>query len=178
MIHDLMHMDISNFDIRSRPLTNEHAHQKLQSLQGFDRYWFETLMSGTLYLGSFNSDDWCEGKFFTTESLIKGLNNFDKRGQKFSPPTSKEIADAISRLCPSAIKGRHQVFRTPQRGYKLPGLAVARQEFERAYNCSVDWDESIDDTSDQSTSERAELAEVEVTSVATNCQDTWQEQVQ
>jgi hypothetical protein len=178
MIHDLMLMDITNFDIRSRPLTNEHAQQKLKSLQGFDRYWFETLMSGKLFIGPFNSDDWSEGEFATTESLIKGLNNFDKRGQKFSPPTSKEIADAISRLCPSAIKGRHQVFRTPQRGYKLPALAVARQEFERAYNCSVDWDECGDDTTDQSSSDGAELAEVEVASIATTCQDTWQEQSQ
>ena len=175
MIHDLMHMDISNFVIRSRPLTNEHAQQKLKSLQGFDRYWFETLMSGILCQGPHNSDDWREGEFATTESLIKGLNNYDKRGQKFSPPTSKEIADAISRLCPSATKGRHQVFRTPQRGYKLPALAVARKEFERAYNCSVDWDDCEDDTTEETSDEELKIPEVKL---ATTCHHLWQAKVQ
>lgn len=176
MIHDLMHMDISNFDIRSRPLTNEHAQQKLKSLQGFDRYWFEVLSSGNFSMGRFNADPWESDDFVSTDKLVDDFTSFDKRTQKFAPTQSKEISDAIARLCPSAIKDRKMVNRSQQRGYKLPTLIIARQEFERAYNCSVDWDESIDDTTDQSSSDGTELAEV--ASVATTCQDTWQAQAQ
>lgn len=99
-----------------------------------------------------------------------------KRSQKFAPTQSKEISDAIARLCPSAIKDRKMVNRSQHRGYKLPTLSVARQEFEQAYNCTVDWDESIEDTTDQSTSDGADL--VEVASVATTCQVSWQAKAQ
>lgn len=178
MIYDLMHMNISNFDIRSRPLTNEHSQQKLKSLLGFDRYWFEVLSSGNFSMGRFNADPWKSGDFVSTDKLVEDFNSFDKRSQKFAPTQSKEISDAIARLCPSAIKDRKMVNRSQHRGYKLPTLSVARQEFEQAYNCTVDWDESIDDTTDQSSSDEAALDEVEVASVATTCHDTWQAQVQ
>ncbi len=180
MIHDLMHMDISNFDIRLRPLTNEHAQQKLKSLQGFDRYWFEVLMTGNFNIGRYNTEAWKKDKFITTDDLISNLNFFDKRVQKFSPTTSKEISDAITKLCPSAIKARKALNQIQRRGYEIPDLSIARSEFEQAYNCSIDWEECGDDTTDQSPNDGDELAEVEVglASLATACQDTWQDPVQ
>jgi hypothetical protein len=184
MIHDLMLMDITTFDIRSRPPTIEHANQKLKSLQGLDRYWFEVLMRGNFGLDRFSTDPWEKDGFIPTETLIRSFIDYDKRAQKFSATTSKEVSDVLTRLCPSSTRTRQAVFGKPQRGYKLPSLTIARKEFEQAYNCSVDWDDGGDDTTDQSSSDDAELAEaeaeaeVEVASVATNWQENWQKLVQ
>lgn len=178
MIHDLMQMDISDFDIRSRPITKEHANQKLKSLQGFDRYWFEVLTSGNFSLGQFHAAPWKSGEFISTGKLVDDFNSFDKRSQKFAPTQRKEVADAVARLCPSAIKDRTMVNRSQQRGYKLPTLAIARQEFEKFYNCTVDWDECADESKEQSSIDNAEPSESQVTTLATTCHVSWQAQVQ
>ena len=175
MIHDLMHMDISNFDIRSRPLTNEHAQQKLKSLQGFDRYWFEVLMTGNFNIGRYNTEAWKKDKFITTDDLISNLNFFDKRVQKFSPTTSKEISDAIIKLCPSAIKKRKALNQIQRRGYEIPDLSIARSEFEQAYSCSIDWDECEVDTTEESSCDELKMPEVKL---ATTCHHLWQAKVQ
>jgi hypothetical protein len=135
-------------------------------------------MSGLFKPDYFTDKSWRTGDFITTATLIKCLNNFDKRGQKFAAPTSKEISDAIARLCPSAIKGRQKVLGAQHRGYQLPGLGVARQEFERTYNCSVDWDECEADASEERLDDNSESTKDEVAIVATIGHDTWHSQVQ
>jgi hypothetical protein len=171
MIYDLMLMDITNFDIRSRPLTNEHANQKLKSLQGLDRYWFEVLMRGSFGLDRLSTDPWKKDGFIPTETLIRSFNDYDKRAQKFSATTTKEIADALTRLCPSALKDRQAVYGRQQRGYKLPSLVTARQEFERAYNCCIDWDELDDADNDETPCDDAKTDEQEVAITATTCHE-------
>ncbi len=171
MIHDLLQIDLSQFDIRSRPLTKEHANQKLKSLSGFDRYWFEVLMSGNFTLGQFNADPWKLGDFVSTDKLVEDFNSYDKRTQKFAPTQSKEVSDAITRLCLSAVKARKVVNKSQQRGYKLPSLTTARQEFERAYNCRIDWDELDDADNEETPCDDANTNEQEVAITATTCHE-------
>ena len=45
MVHDLLQMDLSSFNVRQRPKTKEHLKQKIQSLSGFERYWYEVLVN-------------------------------------------------------------------------------------------------------------------------------------
>ncbi len=170
MIHDLLQIDLRQFNIRSRPLTKEHANQKLKSLSGFDRYWFEVLMSGNVTQDRFCVESWEKDDFVSTDSLIQSLNQFDKRVQRFAPSTSKEITDALKRLCPSALKDRQAVYGRQQRGYKLPSLATARQEFERAYNCRIDWDEFDDADNDETICDDAN-PEQQAAITATTCHE-------
>lgn len=162
MIYELTQMDISKFDIRSRPITNEHTQQKLKSLQGFDRYWFEVLTTGCFSLGRYTPSSWDSGDFVSTEKLLDGFNYFDKRSQRFAPTQRKEISDAMTRLCPSAIKNRTTANGVQLRGYTLPTLAIARQEFEQAYNCSVQWDESESASTDKRSAVGAVISKEEV----------------
>ena len=141
MVYDLLRLDLRDFDVRMRPMTKEHGHQKLQSLAGFDRYWFEALVTGNLVSTSAIADQWSEPCFVSTDSLMVNYRDFDKNCGRYQPVQSQEIAAAIKKLCPSAKPDRQTVLhRAQRRGFALPEIGVARSEFEVAYKCHVDWD--------------------------------------
>ena len=139
MVHDLLAMDLSGFNVRERPITAEHGQQKILSLQGFDRYWYEVLVSECLDTRDGTFEAWSEPRFISTRSISAKYREFDSNGQRYAPTLSKEISDALSRLCPSAKHDRKKTSFRQERGYLLPDLAVARQEFEAAINCKLDW---------------------------------------
>lgn len=178
MIYDLLEMDLNGFDVRVRPITSEHTQQKLKSLQGFDRYWFNVLLTQEITKPGLMSEDWEEGTFITTEILISGLNQFDKRSLKYSPTTSKDVADAMQRLCPSARKDRQATTWGQRRGYVLPNIDIGKREFEGALNCRIDWDEVDSDNAESIDSELEEIWESELAMFAMTCHITWQAKTQ
>lgn len=139
MVHELLAFDLSNFNVRERPITSEHGLQKILSLQGFDRYWYEVLMNECFDTREGMHDAWSGSRFISTKSISAKYREFDSRSQRFVPILSKEIADAIKRLCPSAKPDRKSLNNSQARGHDLPDLNTARQEFEAAYKCKVDW---------------------------------------
>ena len=140
MVYALTNLNLTGFDVRARPLTHEHGEQKLKSLQGFDRYWYEVLVRGRFDI-CFIHYQWPADNFISTDQIIKGYQESDKHSQKFATTQSREIANAIKRLCPSAKKDRRTILNAQQRGHVMPDLATARKEFDNAYNFSTDWDD-------------------------------------
>ena len=143
MVHDLMQLNLNQFDVRQRPLTQEHASQKIQSLQGFDRYWFEVLTNGRFgidNLGTFGTNErWKDGGFISTKSLCERYQYYDKQSQRFGPTLTKTIGGSIEKLCPSAEKDRKTEPSGQSRGYKVPSLEVARGEMAAYLKCTIDW---------------------------------------
>jgi hypothetical protein len=147
MLHDLMQMDLSVFNVRSRPLTQEHEKQKMLSLTGFDRYWYEVLWLGKfmqvhVYSASEFDKDWAEENFVSSISLLQGFKAFDKNSERYETVQLAEIKNSLERLCPSLKKDRATVHGKQLRGFKLPPLNVARSEFESAFSVKVDWEEA------------------------------------
>lgn len=140
MMHDLVNLDLTGFNIRKRPLTEEHLSQRLQSLSGFERYWYEVLQSG-MFDGY---SDWDKSRFISTTSLIDKYKVYDKNAGRYNPVQEQQIATTLSKLCPSANKVRKKMLGKQERGYDLPDIKLARKEFETMLGTSVDWDE-IDD---------------------------------
>jgi hypothetical protein len=178
MIYDLSTMDISGFDVRVRPITSEHIQQKLMSLQGFDRYWFNVLTTGSLSKYQSMSEEWGATGFVKTETIIGNYNEFDKRSLKYSPTTSKDVADALARLCPSAKKSRQSTGFGQHRGYVLPTLENSRREFEALYNCRIDWGDVDSKITKVIEPQIEEIWESELATFATTCHITWQAQTQ
>jgi Family of unknown function (DUF5906) len=84
MVFDLLAMNLSNFIVRQRPITGEHTHQKIQSLTGLDRYWFEVLQQG----GLTNSpmEPWGdEPIFFATHAIIDRYKDYDTQVGRYRP---------------------------------------------------------------------------------------------
>lgn len=151
LLYYLQRKDLTAFDVRKKPDTQEHLTQKLKSLQGFDRYWYEVLETGYFNgngnLTPFNHiSEWTGPAFMPTSTLIDWYRDFYKTSQRYQTVQTAEVTASIQRLCPSAQPGR-QIWKPPgvgtgrqKRGLNLPDLATARSEFERVIGGKVPWD--------------------------------------
>ena len=145
MVHELVNMDLSKFNVRERPVTKEHLNQKLQSLSGFERFWFEVLSNsgfstrseGVYAPTTFNQ--WSDDRFITTNALMNAYQQYDKNTGKYAPVQSRGISLAINKVCPSAYCDRQTITGKQERGYQLPKLGEARKEFETLLGNRITW---------------------------------------
>ena len=141
----LMRKDISAFNVRVKPTTDEQATQKLRSLQGFERFWYEVLTSADFDGGKVNSDTWTNDVFVPTSHLLHSYREFDKNAQRHHTLQASQVADTIHRICPSA-QGRREVVSplghrklVQKRGYRFPAIKTARDEFSTYLGCDLVW---------------------------------------
>jgi hypothetical protein len=148
MVYYFQRKKLSGFDVRKKPQTDEHLTQKLKSLQGFERFWFEVLLAGNLtgtdkQVGY--SGDWIGPTFVSTNTLIENYMDHNKQAQKHQTVQSTDVSTVVRRLCPSAKPDRQTTTRfghtspSQRRGLQLPDIATARREFESAMGGSVPW---------------------------------------
>ena len=150
LLYYLQRKNLNSFDVRRKPNTSEHLSQKLKSLQGFDRFWYEVLETG--YLNgtgkdfALQDDQWNAAVFVPTSVLVDRYKEFNKTAQRHQTVQAAEVAAAIQKLCPSAQPDR-QIWKpsgvtsgSQKRGLKLPDLAIARSEFERVIGGKVPWE--------------------------------------
>jgi hypothetical protein len=137
LVHDLLNLDLAGFNPRLRPKTPEHLSQRLQSLNGFDRFWYESLCLGQLpkklHYG------WTDG-FIATHEIQEGYRDFDPKSQHHRSLQDDQIAAKLRKYCPSARKTRSSQYGVKQRGYEVPTLSIARQEFAAHIGGVIDWD--------------------------------------
>ena len=141
MVYDLESLSLKSFDVRKRPKTKEHAKQKLKSLQGFELYWYEILCTGEFVREDYVEGIWTDSLFRSSDSLLLGYKSFDKQAGRFSPVQQSEISKTIKKVCPSAKGCRTMIVNRQRRGFTLPSIEVARQEFEQYIELEIDWDD-------------------------------------
>ena len=137
MMYDLVNLDLTGFNVRKRPITEEHLSQRLQSLGGFERYWYEVLQSG--FLSSFK--DWAKPEFISSSSLINKYKEYDKNAGRFNPIQQQQISSTLKIMCPSAIPARKKILNSQERGYDLPNIDIARKEFELMLGTHLEWED-------------------------------------
>jgi len=147
MVYDLKHLDISTFNVRNRPVTNEHISQRTQSLSGFERYWYEVLHSGS-FIGKYDSltagaeiINWSDSMFISTDKLKRRYEENDRHATRYQSVQRRAIAGSLCKLCPSAKPSRKLQLGKQERGYQLPSLGIARHEFEKVLGCTLNWDD-------------------------------------
>lgn len=132
MIYDLLALDISNFNVRSKPSTQGLIDQKLQSLEPIPRWWHNSLIDG----GFSEDEKWPD--FIKTSTIVNDV--FEMAGGRvFRKPGPVEVSRAMGKLCPSASQKQLQNSYDRGRGYSLPPLAQAREEFEDYIGGKIDW---------------------------------------
>lgn len=140
MVHELMQLDLQSFNVRLRPKTKEHLSQKIQSLPGFDRFWYETLQNGVFPGDYYHSNSgWELGRFIATKELINSYKGYDKNAERYHTIQSQTVADKLGKLCPSAKKSRSTSNGDQERGYDLPHIDLARNNFDKAMGGGMDW---------------------------------------
>lgn len=134
MAHDLLAMDLSNFNVRDKPNTREFLNQKLLSLGHVQNWWYECLYRGALSEGS----AWPE--FVGTKEAIEAI--FEEAVSKVHrKPTPISFVQEMVKLCPSAKSDQKQAKYDRRRGLTLPSLHWARGEFDRYIGAEVPWPE-------------------------------------
>lgn len=146
MVHDLLAIDLSNFNVRQKPDTKELLEQKLQSLGPVARWWHDCLNGGGLTA----EGNWAD--FIATDAAIKGIVDL-AGGRLYKKPSPADVVQALLKLCPSAAKKQKQDNLGRHRGLSFPPLQQARAEFEQYIGGAINWDS--DDASGDSVPDAA-----------------------
>jgi hypothetical protein len=133
MVYDLLALDLSGFNVRDKPNTQELLEQKLQSLGPIARWWHDCLDGGGLTA----EGGWAD--FIGTEAAIKGIVEL-AGGRLYKRPSPADVVQALLKLCPSAAKKQQQDNLGRHRGLSLPSLQQARAEFEAYIGGAISWD--------------------------------------
>tara|TARA_E500000331_G_scaffold269398_1_gene260867 strand:- start:1100 stop:1597 length:498 start_codon:yes stop_codon:yes gene_type:complete len=131
-VHDLLNADLSNFDFRKKPNTEETWEQKRRSLSGVSRYWFEVLSTGDFTTTQDIHDrslPWYEASFIAGEDLLQRYKNHDRNSERFESVQIATVYQDIIKMCPSAYRHKKD-----KRGVAYPHIDIAREEFEEFVN--------------------------------------------
>jgi hypothetical protein len=138
----LLKLDLTGFNIRQRPVTTEHSNQKLKSLTGFDRYWYEVLVKGNFGAGEpYSQEEWDVGRFISTNRIKHLYKDYDPKAGRYEGIQEGYISQSVKRLCPTVESKRRLLDREQARGFEMPCIQIARSEFESHFNISINWDE-------------------------------------
>lgn len=138
MLHDLMRVDLTAFDVRRFPRTNALVDQKLISLTLAEKWWKEKLWSGRIFEGDAK---WLE--FVPKDDLVADFIEGCRRRGTSARQDSTDLGKLLTRLMGngwprserrmSVLRSdrRRAEDRTPERHwhYRFPPLAEARSYF-------------------------------------------------
>lgn len=139
-VHHLKNLDLSNFNVRNRPITSEHMQQKIESLQPIDALIFDILNAGVF--DNLTPIDLSKGAFITTEQFKDKYIEYYPNAQRFKPVSEKFITTRIKEVLPSVMNEQHRVGGNLRRGLQWPSLEVCRQEFEKYLDGEIPWDDA------------------------------------
>ena len=132
MVHDLLAMDLSGFNVRDKAQTAALIDQKLRSMDGIEEWWLECLRDGEI------DEDSGWPDFIATKELVDNIKASGTRS--FKSPTNRKVIEAFRKFCPSAQQEqRKDQHNQKRRGLALPSLEVARNEFDAYVGGEVDW---------------------------------------
>jgi hypothetical protein len=132
IMYALTRANLTKFNVRNKPHTNELMRQKLKSLDEIDQWWHNCLAQGEIY----DREGWPE--FLSTEGALQAIVEFNscKSSRK---PSWLSLTNRLKKLSPSSIHKQMPTARARLRGFALPDLDVARREFS-SYMCGeIDW---------------------------------------
>jgi hypothetical protein len=134
-VDHLLSVDLTEYNPRLKPATKERSAQKILSLSGFPRYWYEALYEGKIYGAVPINSSWQQGDFVQSSTLVNQYKEYDRSADKYGGIQSSTIHKELVKMCPS-IKPKRQ---DNKRGFELPTLDQARQEFDVYLGDKVPW---------------------------------------
>ena len=143
MLYDLLHLDISAFDLKTFPQTQALMDQKIRTMKTAHKFWFERLRAGSL---TDDTDEW--DKIIPTQKLHEAYVQFaTTAGDRYPSIDSlflrelKEVAPNIYRHHPFMdYKGKYQ------RVWSLtfPDLDKCREYFDKIMKTKTNWEDRSD----------------------------------
>jgi hypothetical protein len=125
----MLNRDISKFNYRRRPETPALHEQKLHSLRGAAARIYEMLETGWAPILSFERDR----VFVSTRGLRRVAGNWE------NDYTERALAVELTKIAIGRTSVRLTTERQQIRGFWLPSLKEAREQWEKANNLRVKW---------------------------------------
>jgi hypothetical protein len=163
MLHDLLHHDLSRFNIRQVPQTEALADQKRHSLDSLHRWWLTVLQRGFVWRSRHghplftNWDD-----FVTTELLHRSYLQWCNETRESWPMNRVQLGGLMKGLYPSGRprtpypiyeieiwdagpngENKPAVLAPNQHGYSIGALDAACAAFSDKTKLTFDWDDDV-----------------------------------
>jgi Family of unknown function (DUF5906) len=148
MLHELLHRDLSAFNVRDVPQTSGLLDQKVRSLRGFEAWWYEILADGTCPgavsddgIFAAEMDDWANRVKVDRKLLYEDYESFSKAKNQYRAENKSRLGRFLRRYVPELTEERpRQPGNTHRdRRYLLPPLSQCRAGFEKVIGL-VDWE--------------------------------------
>ena len=138
MLHDLLQVELSDFEVRVVPITTALEDQMLRSLSPLEEWWYGCLVEGVL--------PGLEAGW--TRTTLEALYNDYCTDAGKRPVTRQRFASELRTLLPVPgidIERLRQQGGERQRFYVFPALEDCRSEWDRRHSMKTEWqDESGD----------------------------------
>lgn len=121
-VHHLKNLDLSNFNVRKRPITSEHMQQKIESLPPIYALIFEILDSG--FFDNLMPIDLSKGAFITTEQFKDKYLEYYPNAQRYNAASEKFITSRIKEALPSVEQEQHRIDGKLRRGLRWDSAPV------------------------------------------------------
>ena len=133
----LLDVDLSEFKVRDVPQTDALRDQKLNTLRGVERWWFEFLHKGDI--GEF--EDWEETVTVERDQIRDRYEYFIRENRhQGDAVNSTQFGIELRKMLPSLGETRPRVDGKPgPRLYILPPLRACRAAFVEHLGQDVDW---------------------------------------
>jgi len=133
--------DLTAFNVRHAPETDGLLNQKLASLRGIHKWWFESLSSGEVG-SNFLTKPWEDGWQFVDCDELRGGYISYMRNRRFDgdPLDAATFGKQLREMLPSIAHKRRGGRVRRAYAYNLPPLPLARRAFEKWIGSPVDWD--------------------------------------
>lgn len=139
MLHDLLQLEISGFNLREAPKTMALFDQIVHSMTVAQKFWFETLWNGSLRL---EDDGWIEDGVPYAD-VFRAYVAMSERMKEYRPHIHTTLIKELKKLCPGIFTVRRRDENSKLVNYLIvPTLEECRKSLEARVGMSIDWDSS------------------------------------
>lgn len=141
LLHYLQTFDLTGFNVRKAPETEGLLNQKIASLRGINKWWFETLTSGEVG-NDFAEASWDEGAQIVGCEALRDAYVMFVRSRRFDGDAldSRAFGKMLKAMLPELERKRHGGRHDRAWVYALPPLGTARERFAAWLGAPVDWE--------------------------------------
>jgi hypothetical protein len=140
MLHDLMQIDISGYDLKDFPRMEPLRDQIISSMSSVQKFWLERLRAGTLLE---KEDRW--EAFVITRALHNEYLEFCKvLGDRY-PKIDEQFTKALKSMCQPIYRNRVSIQGRREWVLQFPPIWDCRDQFELMIKMKMDWEENRTD---------------------------------
>lgn len=157
MMHDLLHFDTSEVDLRTPPRTEALLDQTMLTMQSSTKFWHQLLVDGAfpriteefgkLAVVTVDKEPW--PSWIETDKLHFAYLEFTRSVNDRYPLPREVFTKELMKLCRGMRTKRQSTGRGRASGICIPPLAKCREAFAAAVKFDVKWPEDEEDREDQ-----------------------------